>query len=263
MNVNLDLRHIAAALAALFCLACLFSGFSIAYAQNPGAAPVPVVTEETLPVLGRAPIVVELFSSQACVFCPDADRLFADLLKQENVIGLACHVDYFDVKDGALSHKFCTERQSWYMEKLAAGPNYTPQMVINGRIDVVGYKFSHVVKGLQKALFSEILPLAIDETKTKGIYKVTLPFDELENPDDYRLWLALYDKPHEVVIAEGMNKGKKTTYYNIVSELGSTGNVNKTVYVNPPLEDIHAGFVVILQDMSSGKIYAVGRHKAD
>ena len=41
------------------------------------------------------PVVVELFSTQGCMFCPVADRLFTDLRNRvPNVIGLSCHVDY-------------------------------------------------------------------------------------------------------------------------------------------------------------------------
>lgn len=259
MNVKLCLRPLKVAILLLCALLCFLPQ---GRAQEIKALPVPVVQEEKLPILGKAPVIVELFSSQACVFCPKADQLFADLITQDNVIGLACHVDYFDVKKGSLAKEFCTKRQSWYMEKLFAGPNYTPQMVINGAVDVIGYKFDEVVKALQKALYSEILPLEIAESDAKGTYKVTLPIKDLAKPENYKLWLALYDQPHNLTIADGLNRGKKATYYNIVSELGSTGNVEEDVFVTPPLKSQHAGFVVILQDMESGKIYAVGRHKS-
>jgi len=239
----------------------MFCAGSVVYAQgNPKAMPVAPVEAEKLPILGKAPVIVELFSSQACVFCPKADQLFADLIQQENVIGLACHVDYFDVGTGSLAHDFCTERQTWYMEKLFAGPNFTPQMVINGAVDVVGYKFNDVVKALQKAAYSEVLPLTISETTAAGTYKITMA-QKPEPLGEYRLWLALYDKPHDVTIAEGRNKGHKAAYYNIVSQLGSTDKLAGDIYVTPPMKDQHKGFVVILQNMKTGKIYAVGRHK--
>jgi hypothetical protein len=242
-------------------LALITGGFPVR-AQEVKALPVPAVESEPIPMLGKAPIVIELFSSQACVFCPKADRLFADLLKQDNVIGLACHIDYFDVREGALSRPFCTKRQNWYMEVLGAGPNYTPQMVVNGMHDVIGYKFDSVIKTLQRSSYSEIKPLTLTQTKAKGTWKLTLPLDKLPPKENLQLWLALYDEPHALNIAEGRNKGKKTVYYNIVSSLGSTtAEISKEVFVTPPLKAGHAGFVVILQDMQSGQIYGVARHK--
>lgn len=227
---------------------------------TPGAAPVVPVEQEEIPTLGRAPVVVELFSSQACAFCPRADRLFADIVEQDNVIGLACHVDYFDVNTGSLARPFCTERQTWYMEKLFAGPNYTPQMVINGRTDVVGYKFGAVVKALQKAAHSEVQPIGILETGTKGTYKIQLP-PGFEMNADTRLWLALYDKPHDLTIAEGRNKGQKANYMHIVSKIGSTDKLTGDIYVTPPAEAEHEGFAVLLQDMKTGRIYGAAEHE--
>ncbi len=259
-TINLSLRPLQIAALTLAALLTLCLWAPAGFTQEVKAMPVAPVEEEELPLLGKAPIVIELFSSQACVFCPKADKLFADLLKQDNVIGLACHVDYFDVETGSLAHPFCTERQSWYMEKLFAGPNYTPQMVINGAVDVVGYKFGDVVKTLQKAVFSEVLPLGIAETTAAGTYKVTLP-QKLEQPKDYKLWLALYDKPHQLTIADGRNKGQGAVYYNIVSQLGSTDKLAGDIYVTPPMKDAHQGFVVLLQNMKTGRIHAVGRHK--
>lgn len=230
-----------------------------ACAQEVKALPVPAVETEALPRLGKAPVVIELFSSQACLFCPKADRLFADLLRQDNVIGIACHVDYFDVKQGALSRPFCTQRQNWYMDVLAAGPNYTPQLVINGSRDVIGYKLQDVVEELQQAVFSEIRLLEVAETKARGTWKVVLPLEDIARRENLKLWLALYDKPHALTVAEGRNKGQKAVYYNILSSLGSTENLEKEIFVTPPLEEHHAGFVLILQDMDSGQIHGVAR----
>jgi hypothetical protein len=193
------------------------------YAESPPAMPVEDVTREIVGELGTAPIVVELFSSQACVFCPKADRLFADILEQENVIGLACHVDYFDVEVGALSKPFCSERQSWYMEKLFAGPNYTPQIVINGALDVIGYKFDEVINVLKKAKHSEVARMDVIESDALGTYKVVLPLDKIEKP------------------------------------VGSTDNIGEDVFVTPPMKEGHKGFAVLLQNMETGRILAVGR----
>lgn len=247
------------AFAAAFAAFLLFS--SSCYAQEVKAQPVPAVQKEAVPVLGKAPVVVELFSSQACVFCPEADRLFADFLEQDNVIGLACHVDYFDVKQGSLAQPFCTERQDRYMETLGAGPNYTPQMVVNGVTDVVGYKLKDAVAALQKAAFSDVRTLRIAETTAAGTYKVSVPPDLLPGAATMKLWLALYDKPHDLTVAEGRNKGQKSVYAHVVSSLGATDKITPDIYVTPPLEDRHAGFAVILQDTQTGRIYGAGERR--
>lgn len=223
--------------------------------------PVPAVDEEVLPdFTGGGPVVVELFSSQACVFCPRADRLFADLVQQENVIGIACHVDYFDVAHGSLSRPFCTERQSRYMELTFAGPNYTPQMVINGAYDIPGYRYKAVAEALRKAAQPGVALLGLEEAGSAGTYRVILP-EGLAVSAGMRLWVALYDKPHVLTIAEGRNKGQQASYYHIVSVLGGTDRLQGDIYVTPRIEAGHEGFVLILQDMDTGRILAAAQRK--
>lgn len=235
-------------------------------AQSVSAEPVTSVAEETLKVpvdpmaKGAPPIVVELFSSQACVFCPQADRYFGDLIKQPNIIGLACHVSYFDVRQGSLSQKFCTKRQSWYMKTLKAGPNYTPQIVVNGHIDVVGYKYDDVGVAMQAAAMNGIERLNL--RKHGQGYVVSLP----EKPDwqkkDMTMWLALYDKPHNVTIAEGRNRGKQMTYYNVLSafeDLGAWNGTAEEKTLMPLMKGSHEGFVFMVQDNQTGEILAVAK----
>src|SRR5690606_6242302 len=118
------------------------------------------------------PVIIELFSSQACAFCPRADRLLADLAQQVHVIALACHVDYFDVRSGALSQPFCSERQNWYMRALRGGPNYTPQMVVQGRYDAIGYDMPAVTHALRRA--ANHIPPAVNiaATSEAGRYRI-------------------------------------------------------------------------------------------
>ena len=38
--------------------------------------------------MGESPVIVELFSSQACVFCPNADNFFKDLITKAGIYGV-------------------------------------------------------------------------------------------------------------------------------------------------------------------------------
>ena len=44
----------------------------------------------------RAPVVVELFTSQSCYSCPPAERFLGELAKRDGVLALEFHVDYWD-----------------------------------------------------------------------------------------------------------------------------------------------------------------------
>lgn len=106
----------------------------------------------------RAPAfaVVELFTSEGCSSCPPADatvsRLIADARAAgQPVIGLAWHVDYWDRLGwpDPFSSPAHTARQEAYDKVLPRGM-YTPQAVVNGRVDVSGLRggaLRHAVKG--------------------------------------------------------------------------------------------------------------------
>lgn len=212
------------------------------------------------------PVVVELFSSQACVFCPKADALLGELAQQENLIALDCHVDYFDVKTGALSIPFCSSRHAFYEGVLRAGPKYTPQMVIDGRYDAVGYRRADVLRVLEKAAQDKILAVRIAPVADSGgLFELSLPLLAARPTDDggLKIWLLVFDKPHDVKVAEGGNSGKEMVYAHIVSNAGMLGNwdgTTKTMRFDPKAGVESAGFSVLAQDMKTGRILAAGQY---
>ena len=113
----------------------------------------------------RGAVLVELFTSEGCSSCPPAD----DLLRQMNgrishegqlVIGLSEHVSYWDSlgwKD-PYSSDIYTERQDEYSARFGLSGVYTPQMVVNGRKQLVGGDR----RALEAALASEAQRKQID-----------------------------------------------------------------------------------------------------
>lgn len=217
---------------------------------------------QTMPADQQTPVVVELFSSQACSFCPEADKIMEDIATMDNVIALSCHVDYFDVKIGALSKPFCTDRQTEYVGLFGGGTHYTPQMVVNGYMDVVGYKAEKISAALIKGRADRMAGISIQH-KAEGVYEAQLPEMDVGG-GNVKLWLATIDKPHKLTVASGANKGKRMVYTNIVdtlSEQGSWDGTEKHFAVSPQLTDAQAGFAIIAQDMTSGNIIAAGQFK--
>lgn len=268
MVQSINLRLIFSGFLAVF---CAFLTISDAFSQpvngkNGEDAPVKQppgqVRQEEIPPLdlNQATVFIELFSSQACVFCPQADKLFAHFLEQSHILGISCHIDYFDVEQKSLSKPFCTERQNWYMDVLRAGPNYTPQMVMNGRYDVVGHKTEDIENTLKKAKKDGILPIGIKSGEGKG-FILSLPEIKTDKNSNITLWMVLYDKRHELNISGGRNRGKAMNYMNIADKLEDLGAWNgeaQEKILKLEFSNNHKGFVILAQDKSNGHILAVG-----
>ena len=85
-------------------------------------------------------VVVELFTSEGCSSCPPADRLLSALGEAGEVIPLSFHVDYWNSLgwQDPFSDALWSRRQRHYAQVFGTNRSYTPMMVINGVVDVVG-----------------------------------------------------------------------------------------------------------------------------
>ena len=99
--------------------------------------------------------VIELFTSQGCSSCPPADKILGQYARDNTVLALAWHVDYWNYlgwKDTFSKAEF-TERQRRYAVTLRRRQIYTPQAIVNGRDHVVG-SHGRKLKSLIKSLSS-------------------------------------------------------------------------------------------------------------
>ena len=99
----------------------------------------------TLPGMAMAadaahPAVVELFQSQGCSSCPPANARVLALADRPDVLALSWQVTYWDGlgwKDTFADPAY-TARQWDYARAFHRGEVATPEVVVNGRADVVG-----------------------------------------------------------------------------------------------------------------------------
>lgn len=225
------------------------------------AAPVSAFAQSS-PAGGPAPVVLELFTSQGCAFCPPADALMGQMIQQQNIIGLSCHVDYFGVKENSLGKSFCTRRQNEYGRLIGTGPRYTPQLIVNGHMDMIGYETGRVSAAVMKARGEKMKNIVIAPV-SDGTYNFTLP--QMTVGQDVRLLVAIYDLPKTLAMTEGSNFGKKLTYFNVVSKMDDIGLWNgsaATQVLRVDYTPSSAGVAVLAQDGRTGKIIAAGAYQA-
>jgi hypothetical protein len=180
-------------------------------------------------------VVVELFTSQGCYSCPPAEKFLGDLSEQKTVIALEFHVDYWDDLvhggDGKWKDPFSkpafTQRQRTYNQQIRRTGNvYTPQMVIDGKLEAVGLRRLPVLSAIREAEKGLKQRLDVGVTLASGkVEKVTLAGPVKATGS---VWLVRFIKSKETRVRSGENKGKALLSHNIVTGMKKTGTWSGT-----------------------------------
>jgi hypothetical protein len=104
-------------------------------------------------------VLVELFTSQGCDMCPDAERLLGALAEDDpGIVPVALHVDYFnDPWVDPFSDKAFSQRQGAYngLYRQPKNPEYgiyyTPMLMIDGKESVNGRDRAAALAAIRRA----------------------------------------------------------------------------------------------------------------
>ncbi len=203
------------------------------------------------------PTVVELFQSQGCSSCPPANANIIALSDRPDLLTLSFGVTYWDElgwKDTFASPQF-TARQWDYAHGFHRAEVFTPQVVVNGRADVVGADRSE----LEALIAREARPAnAPDIAIAKSV--VTVGAGAGGNAD---VWLVRYD-PNivQVAIARGENAGRTLPHKNVVHELLKLGTWSgkRQAYVIPTVSPAGLRDAILVQQGPGGAILAAARN---
>jgi hypothetical protein len=240
--------------ALVFAAALAFSPTDGGIDMGGGAMAGEPISHVGLPDAAR-PVVVELYTSQGCNTCPPADALAGELAELPGILPLSFHIDYWDYI--GWQDRFAlpgnTARQKAYSRALGSRFIYTPQMVVDGRLDVPGHRQRLVYSAIDKA--SRELP-AVEVTFDAGNQVVRVG-DGTPPPEGATVWLAVFDRKHTTKIERGENAGRELSYYNVVRDFRAIGAWEGRA-LEIPLELAQAGgndaCAVFLQTNENGPI---------
>lgn len=165
------------------------------------------------------PTVVELFTSQGCSSCPPANANHAALAERLDLLTLSFGVTYWDQlgwKD-TFAHPAYTNRQRAYARALGRDAPFTPQIVVDGRVDGVGSRKGEIEGLLRKAGRRFGPAVTLDRSQV-----LIGPGAASGGAAD--VWLVRYDpRTVQVPVRRGENGGKTLPHRNVVKALERLG----------------------------------------
>jgi hypothetical protein len=212
--------------------------------------------------------VIELFTSQGCSSCPQADALLAEYAERNDVFPLSYAVDYWDYlgwRDTLASPRF-TKRQKAYASARGDGQVYTPQVVVNG--------LAHAIGSSRPAIEAAIATTEPQYSKSWVPIRMGVNADMLDievpaaaNAGEATIWLLVVARRIEVNVKRGENSGRTLSYCNVVRDITPVGmwsgeaarvRVDRRAFV-PSNADMLA---VMLQRRSAGAILGFDVHRS-
>lgn len=216
------------------------------------------------------PLLVELFTSQGCASCPEADRLIAQYTYNDSLLPLSYHVDYWDNlgwKD-PFSSKFFTKRQELYITKHNGGTVFTPHVVIDGIRSVTGTNTDMMNVDIVNARMKSVtIPITIKkDTAGKNfvvkIYGEQDGMDIEKLPKNAEIYRVVYTPMTHTKIETGPNMGQTLPSANVVRDIEYVGEwAGKTAFFRIPVEKVkEEGLAIFLQEPDMGHIYGVAAY---
>lgn len=225
---------------------------------------------------GRAPVLIELFTSEGCSSCPPADTLLEQLDRSQPISGaelivLSEHVDYWnDIgwKDPYSSHAY-SERQSAYAAQFGLGSIYTPQMVVDGHYEFVGSDQRRATQVLETAAKVRKAPISIsftssDETTTT-LHIEAGPLPPSTSTESAGVFLAIADNRDESRVIRGENAGRTLTHVAVLRNLIRIGAVDSSAkFFRDMKVDLNSKtarnvrIAVIVQEPEVGRVLGAG-----
>lgn len=205
-----------------------------------------------------APVLVELFMSQACNMCPPAAALFPEIAARKDVVALAWHVDYWNMTssqngrwEDPYSAAAYTERQKRYNMNIRHRSSiYTPQVIVGGAAQTVGANEEKISTLIDAA------PESAAEISAH-LEKDAVKFDVGRSEAGGNAYLVTFKKSAVTYITGGKNYGRVFNEVNVVTGVHRLGVVRKRGgELTTPAPEKGEGCALIVQEPGQNRVVA-------
>jgi hypothetical protein len=241
----------------------------LAFSLGAGAAIITIVqASESVP----SPVIVELFTAEGCSSCPPADAFLMQLdahqpISGAQVIVLSEHMNYWnDSWPDPFASTRLTARQADYVRALKIPSPYTPQLIVDGTMEVHLNDRPAIEHIFRAAAASPKIPVSLTsirvEPGTPAHLSGNIEVDGNAEEHKAAVYLATALDRIETKVLRGENRGKTLAhvavveYFSKVGDLKPGQNFNQTFRV--PLErelaSIDVRLIAFVQEAGNGKI---------
>jgi hypothetical protein len=219
-----------------------------------------------------APVLVELFTSEGCSSCPPADALLEKLDRGQPVAGaqiivLSEHVDYWN-HDGwtdPFSSAALTARQVDYVRRFALNEPYTPQMVVDGSVQLNGSDAQKAAAVIRQASQDPKVAIRI-RAGTSGDRAVTLEVDPLPEGTAHKanIYVTFAADSGSSDVLRGENQGHTLHYVSIVRDIQKVGSIGGrdpfTKQISGRPSGAPSRLIAFVQEPGNGRIWGAAMY---
>jgi len=233
----------------------------------PRASQPPANSNRENPIVGRTPVLVELFTSEGCSSCPPADQVLTKLdqsqpVERAQVIAISEHVDYWNRlgwTDPFSSVRF-SQRQQEYAEALGLDDVFTPQMIVDGSVQFVGSSLANARDAIAAAASNDKIPikLSLETGPARNSAKLRVSiWDEsgISNNRACDVFYALTESGLKSKVLRGENSGRRLAHTAIARMLEQIGSLSggkfdaeKSLDLSPNWKRDNLSAVVFVQE---------------
>lgn len=192
----------------------------------------------------NAIVIAELFTSEGCSSCPQADEVLSRLVQQQpianvTVLGMSENVDYWNRLGWVdpFSSPAFSKRQSEYATQVFRNDGvYTPQLVVDGSLQEVGSDAGGVYRKIvqaakvPKAAMNIAASLAPDATSLQVQIDVQMP-PEFAFRGPANVMLAITENNLTSDVRHGENHGRLLRHNSVVRSLQIVGDLTPSTHM--------------------------------
>ena len=240
-------------------VAFMMRSFIVAFVLFPALA----FAQGLVPPNTDSRVVVELYTSQACSYCPKANEMVTRLARErDDVTALTLPVGYWDYKGWAdpFADAAHLERQEGYVEALPNRQVFTPQIVIAGAANFDTMKSYDDFVAQVLAHKAQAPALSVRKLED-GAFMVSLPdaaatAASQQTPAD--VWLIPYAPGDQSTkVKRGGNRGKTIVYTNVAKGARKLGQWSgEAAELRFSMDDDAPACAILVQAAGMGPILA-------